>query len=66
MTILERLATTQEPVIAEMIKTRREPSDEENLNTPRMENDWDNRPAWDNWTQKPPPFKKKTNYFRKK
>ncbi len=27
---------------------------------------FDNRPSWDNWAKKEPPFSKKTHYFRKK
>lgn len=66
MTILERLATTQVSEIADMIDARRTPSTDEPADGPSMGGKWDNRPGWDNWTQKPPPFKKKTVYFKNK
>lgn len=65
MTILEQLATAPEGQVADMIAARREsmPAPE----TPdRTLVGWDNRPSWDNWAQKPKPFKKKRVYFSKK
>lgn len=66
MTILEQLATTQVPEIAHMIEARRVPPSEDATERPNAAGKWENQPAWDNWTQKPPPFKKKTLYFKKK
>jgi hypothetical protein len=58
MTILEELATTDSTVVAEMIEARRQ-------ETPGpAAAGWNNKSSWDNWAQKPKPFKKKTVYFR--
>ncbi|HZX08041.1 hypothetical protein [Kribbella sp.] len=58
MTILEQLATTANSRVAEMIETRRQDA------PPPTVVGWNNEPGWDNWAQKPKPFKKKTIYFR--
>lgn len=63
MTILERLATTDETYVADMIKARREASPVRETPDRTLEG-WNNKPSWDNWAQKPKPFKKKTIYFR--
>lgn len=67
MNILEQLATTQVSEIADMIYERRvPPADDDASVQPGTVGKWDNKPTWDNWTQKPPPFTKKTVYFKKK
>jgi hypothetical protein len=58
MTILEQLATTDSTDVAEMIVARRQEA------TPPAIVGWNNKSSWDNWAQKPKPFKKKTVYFR--
>jgi hypothetical protein len=58
MTILEQLATTESADVAEMIKARRQEEP-----APAVVG-WNNKSSWDNWAQKPKPFKKKTVYFR--
>lgn len=63
MTILEQLATTEEGYVAEMIVARREATPDGEVPDRTLEG-WNNKPGWDNWAQKPKPFKKKTVYFR--
>lgn len=58
MTILEKLANTGTAVVAEMIEARRQ-----EVPSPAVVG-WNNKSSWDNWAQKPKPFKKKTVYFR--
>lgn len=58
MTILEQLATTDSGCVAEMIEARRQETP-----LPAVVG-WNNKSSWDNWAQKPKPFKKKTVYFR--
>lgn len=58
MTILEQLATTTITQVAEMIEARRQ-----HTPSPTVVG-WNNKSSWDNWAQKPKPFKKKTIYFR--
>lgn len=65
MTILEQLATTDEAYVADMIEARRESAPEGDV-PDRTLVGWNNKPAWDNWAQKPNPFKKKRIYFTKK
>ncbi|MFE4911965.1 multiple cyclophane-containing RiPP AmcA [Streptomyces sp. NPDC056652] len=50
MKILDRLATSDTPVVMELIAAHDVP-------TPVVvEAAWDNRPTWDNWAQNPAPF----------
>ncbi|WP_328995780.1 hypothetical protein OG394_14060 [Kribbella sp. NBC_01245] len=65
MTILEQLATTDEAYIADMIEARRKSAPEREGPDGTLVG-WNNKSSWDNWAQKPKPFKKKTVYFRKK
>jgi hypothetical protein len=65
MNILERLATTRDPVIREMIEAHQESAFASEEGVPCVA-DFDNKPTWDNWSKQPDPFKKKTIYFRKK
>ncbi|GAA3126244.1 hypothetical protein JOF29_002578 [Kribbella aluminosa] len=58
MTILEQLAATDSSYVAEMIEARRQEP------RPPAVVGWNNKSSWDNWAQKPKPFKKKTIYFR--
>jgi hypothetical protein len=58
MTILERLASTDSAEVAQMIEARRQET------PPPAVVGWNNKSSWDNWAQKPKPFKKKTVYFR--
>ncbi len=65
MTILEQLATATDGQVADMITARRESAP--NHEPPdRTLVGWNNKPSWDNWAQKPKPFKKKRVYFTKK
>jgi hypothetical protein len=63
MKILEQLATTDETYVADMIEARRQAAPEGEVPDRTLEG-WNNKSGWDNWAQKPPPFKKKTVYFR--
>ena len=58
MTILEQLATTESTCVADMIAARRRSAPD------RRVVGWNNKPSWDNWAQRPKPFKKRTIYFR--
>jgi hypothetical protein len=50
MKILDRLATSDTPVVMELIATY-------DIPTPvTVEAAWDNRPTWDNWAKTPAPF----------
>jgi hypothetical protein len=66
MTILEELATLASPMLADRLAEHRRMSqpDDADLRGPAAA--FDNRPSWDNWAKKEPPFSKKTHYFRKK
>jgi hypothetical protein len=50
MTVLDRLATSDTPVVMELIGTHNTPTSEIVGGT------WDNRPTWDNWPKTPAPF----------
>ena len=50
MKILDRLATSDTPVVMELIATHDVPA------PVIVEAAWDNRPTWDNWAKNPAPF----------
>ncbi|MFI1189323.1 multiple cyclophane-containing RiPP AmcA [Streptomyces californicus] len=50
MTVLDRLATSDTPVVMELIAPHDAPHPVI-VGTP-----WDNRPTWDNWAKNPAPF----------
>ncbi|MFD7893688.1 multiple cyclophane-containing RiPP AmcA [Streptomyces sp. NPDC059743] len=50
MTILELLAASDAPVVAELIFNRWAPQPE------NVDRAWDNRPTWDNWPKSPARF----------
>ncbi|MFE9889378.1 multiple cyclophane-containing RiPP AmcA [Streptomyces scopuliridis] len=50
MTVLDRLATSDTPVVMELIATH------DALTPVIVEAAWDNRPTWDNWAKNPAPF----------
>jgi hypothetical protein len=68
MTILEELASLTSPTLADRVAEHRQGSrtadDDIGVRGPAAA--FDNRPSWDNWAKKEPPFSKKTHYFRKK
>lgn len=50
MTLLDQLATTDAPVVMDLISAHAAPA-------PAItETAWDNRPSWDNWQKTPAPF----------
>ncbi|MEV5486221.1 MULTISPECIES: multiple cyclophane-containing RiPP AmcA [Streptomyces] len=50
MTFLERLATSDAPIVMELTATQ-------DAQPQRVvEATWDNRPTWDNWAKSPAPF----------
>ena len=59
MTVLERLATQPSPLLAEMMKAYRDSEDPVDAGAPRLGPKFDNRPSWDNWKKKEPPWGKK-------
>jgi hypothetical protein len=63
MTVLERLASEPSPRLAEMIEPYRDDAGAE-PDVPRLGPKFDNRPTWDNWKKKEPPWAKKTTYFK--
>jgi hypothetical protein len=66
MTILERLASLSSPTLAARLAEHRENSRPDLEEVRGSTAAFDNRPSWDNWTKKEPPFSKKTHYFKKK
>ncbi|MFD7506161.1 multiple cyclophane-containing RiPP AmcA [Streptomyces sp. NPDC059850] len=50
MTVLDRLATSDAPVVVELIALH------DALSPVIVEAMWDNRPTWDNWAKTPAPF----------
>ncbi len=50
MTLLERLATADTPVVMDIISTHGAPA------PVIVEASWDNKPTWDNWAKSPAPF----------
>lgn len=50
MTVLDRLATSDAPVVMELVATH------DVLTSAIVEAAWDNRPTWDNWAKNPAPF----------
>jgi hypothetical protein len=66
MTLLEQLAGLTSPTLAEWVAEHRRGALGDGSDLPEAVAKWDNRPAWDNWNKKEPPFKKKRNYFKKK
>lgn len=65
MSILEDLASAQSPILAARLDEHRAAA-QQNDEGREVAAEFDNRPSWDNWTKKEPPFSKKTHYFRKK
>ncbi|BDH15362.1 multiple cyclophane-containing RiPP AmcA [Streptomyces hygroscopicus] len=50
MTVLNRLATSDAPIVMELAATH-------DAQPPTIvEATWDNRPTWDNWAKSPAPF----------
>jgi hypothetical protein len=50
MTVLDRLATSDAPVVMELTATHGSPA------PVTVGGPWDNRPTWDNWAKTPAPF----------
>ncbi|WP_372407157.1 multiple cyclophane-containing RiPP AmcA [Streptomyces luteireticuli] len=48
MTLLEQLATTDAPVVRELVTALGRPQEEP------IHAKFDNRPTWDNWSKEPP------------
>lgn len=64
MTILEQMASLTSPILADMIESHRESHEPDATDTPQLGPKFDNRPTWDNWKKKDPPWSKKRTYFR--
>ncbi|MEU2359938.1 multiple cyclophane-containing RiPP AmcA [Streptomyces noursei] len=52
MKILDKLATSDAPVVMDLISTHLPPASTITV----TEAAWDNRPTWDNWAKSPAPF----------
>ncbi|MEU5609761.1 multiple cyclophane-containing RiPP AmcA [Streptomyces sparsogenes] len=50
MTLLDKLTTSDAPVVMDLITTHSTPA------LAITEAKWDNRPTWDNWKKSPAPF----------
>lgn len=64
MTLLEGLASHPTPMLSEMIEAYRDSESPDEAGAPRLGPKFDNRPTWDNWKKKEPPWGKKRTYFK--